>query len=188
MDKNKKVKTYYQSVHFSSTVSNKLNWFSFNNKKLGFLVDFCQNFMDISWLFCGYFARLWLGIRSDVVSHDLSMKIYQNSTKIRYKIYIGITAAKRYTKKSLKIWNSHEPLDNNLKIDISERFQMAILHQGAVHIILRRQFCFKKWLRDGKAPDFGGFGTPMHILDSLKHSFGRLLPNIGRINCQSLGL
>jgi hypothetical protein len=37
--------------------------------------------MDILWFPCGYFARFRLEICSDVVSHDLSMKMYQNFNK-----------------------------------------------------------------------------------------------------------
>ena len=84
----KNIMCYSENCHFKKIFGLYIIikiWASFYKKKeIGFLVDFCKNFMDILWLFFGYLARLWLGNCSVVVSHNLSMKIYQNSTKIGF--------------------------------------------------------------------------------------------------------
>ena len=83
----KNIKCKSEICHIKKVFGHKIIeiWASFSTKiEIGFLVDFCKNFMDILWLFFGHFPRLWLGICSGVVSHNLSMKIYQNSTKIGF--------------------------------------------------------------------------------------------------------
>ena len=46
------------------------------------MIEFCGHFMVFMWSFCVFLAR---NLFADVVSHYLSMKIYQHSTKTWYK-------------------------------------------------------------------------------------------------------